>query len=56
MIYDVQHICSAGVKNIVADSFSRLVESTKVPIGDILAINESKRNRLYAISVIVNQL
>ncbi len=36
--FDVQHI--AGVTNIVADSFSRLVEATKVPIGDILAINE----------------
>jgi hypothetical protein len=40
---DVQHI--AGVKNIVANSFSRLVEATKVPIGDILAINESNDSK-----------
>ena len=35
---DVEHI--AGVKNIVADSFSRLLDATKVPIGDVLAISD----------------
>ena len=35
---DVEHI--ACVKNIVADSFSRLLDTTKVPIGDVVAISD----------------
>ena len=35
---DVEHI--VGVKNIVTDSFSRLLDATKVLIGDILAIGD----------------
>jgi len=39
---DVEHI--AGVKNIVADSFSRLLDATKVPIGDVLAISDDRES------------
>jgi len=38
--FDVQHI--AGVENVVADSFSRLVEATKVPLADVLALRKRK--------------
>ena len=31
-----------GVKNVVADLFSRLLDATKVPIADVLAISDDR--------------